>query len=155
MQNSSPISLITLKKEVELNLINLKKVTKDDQKLLALWAADCAEHVLHYFEKEFPKDKRPREAIKACRKWARTGIFKMAVIRKASLDAHAAARSAKEDSPARFSARSAGQAVAVAHVATHAPGAAMYALKAVGIAKHDRERKWQNKHLPKRLKKTK
>ena len=31
------------------------QVFKPDQKILALWAADCAEHVLPYFE-----DKRPR-----------------------------------------------------------------------------------------------
>ncbi|OGB63001.1 hypothetical protein A2X44_03250 [candidate division CPR3 bacterium GWF2_35_18] len=42
----------------------------------------------------------------------------MAVIRKASLDSHAAARDVGEDNPARSSARSAGQAVATAHVKT-------------------------------------
>ncbi len=36
----------------------MKKFTKEDQKLLAFWAADCAGHVLPYFEKEFPKDDR-------------------------------------------------------------------------------------------------
>ena len=35
----------------------MKKFSKEDQKLLALWAADCAEHVLPYFEKDFPKNK--------------------------------------------------------------------------------------------------
>ena len=55
----------------------------------------------------------------------------MAVIRKASLDSHAAARDVGEDSPARSAARAAGQAVATAHVRTHAPGAAIYALQAI------------------------
>src|SRR6266446_2146974 len=32
----------------------------DDHRLLAMWAADCAEHVLHYFEQARPKDDRPR-----------------------------------------------------------------------------------------------
>jgi len=41
-----------------------------------------------------------------------TGRFKMAIIRKASLGAHAAARKAGEYSSARFAARAAGQAVA-------------------------------------------
>ncbi len=31
----------------------------DDHRLLALWAADCAEHVLHYFEEARPNDDRP------------------------------------------------------------------------------------------------
>src|SRR5208337_530493 len=67
---------------------------KPDKKILALWAADCAEHVLPYFEEKCPVDDRPRKAIEACREWARTGVFHMAVIRGASLSAHAAARDA-------------------------------------------------------------
>ena len=34
-----------------------------DHHLLALWAADCAQHVLHYFEEIQPNDDRPRRAI--------------------------------------------------------------------------------------------
>lgn len=35
---------------------------KQDQRLLATWAADCAERVLPFFKKAYPKDDRPREA---------------------------------------------------------------------------------------------
>lgn len=140
----------------------MKKFSKEDQKLLALWAADCAEHVLSYFEKEFPKDDRPRKAIEACRMWARTGVFKMADIRGASLAAHAVARLAPEDSAARFAARVAGQAVATLHVPQHAFGAAYYALKAIvaadsanAEAKVDKEFSWlrrlADRRLPKNL----
>ncbi len=87
-----------------------------EHKLLAIWAAECAERVLPLFEKVQPKDDRPRKAIEKCRKWARSGIFKMADIRAASLGAHAAARGVKEFEAACFSARAAGQAVATAHV---------------------------------------
>ena len=38
-------------------------LTDADHHLLALWAADCAEHVLHYFERARPGDERPRRAI--------------------------------------------------------------------------------------------
>ena len=144
-------SLVSLKKEVEETLINIIKPNKQDQKLLALWAADCAEHVLPYFEREYPKDDRPRKAIEACRTWARTGVFKMADVRKVALAAHAAARTAKEDSTARFAARAAGQALATAHVAGHASGAAAYALKAAEAAGIAGEREWQFKRLPKSL----
>ena len=85
----------------------------------------------------------------------------MAVIRKASLDAHAAARKIKEkDNAASFAARAAGQAVATAHVPTHALGAAMYSIKAIAATKHTdaeatkakaKERKWQLSRLPKHL----
>ena len=116
-----------------------------------LWAALCAEHVLPYFEKECPKDGRPRKAIEEARRWVREGKpMKMAVIRKASLDAHAAAR-ATENPRARAAARAAGQAVATVHVVTHATGAAYYALKVVGEKGAVAERKWQQKQVPKHL----
>ncbi len=136
----------------------MKKYSKQDQRLLATWAADCAERVLPFFEKVYPKDDRPRKAIEACRTWVRTGVFKMADIREASLAAHAAAREAKENDVACFAARAAGQAVATAHVPQHAFGGAYYALKAVVAAdsanaevKIAKERNWQSRHLPKNL----
>jgi len=125
--------------------------TKDQQKALASWAADCAEHVLAYFEASRPDDPRPRAAIAACREWARTGVFAMAAIRGASLAAHAAARQAAANGPARFAARAAGQAVATAHVWSHAPGAAWYGVKAADAAGRVGEREWQYERLPAEL----
>jgi hypothetical protein len=55
----------------------------------------------------------------------------MAVIRKASLDTHAAAHKVGKDNAARSAAHAAGQAVSTAHVLTHSIGAAMYALQAI------------------------
>lgn len=134
----------------------MKKYDKQEQRLMAAWAADCAERVLPFFEKAYRKDERPREAIEECRNWVRTGVFKMTVIRGASLAAHAAAREAKENSAACFAAHAAGQAVATAHVPQHAFGAAYYALRAVGAADPDNadvniatERNWQSRRLPK------
>ncbi len=134
----------------------MKKFTKQDQKLLALWAADCAERVLPYFENAYPDDDRPRKAIEKCRTWVSNGVFKMSEIREASLAAHAAAREAKENNLACFAARAAGQAVATAHVPQHAFGPAYYSLKIaansanakVEIAK---EHKWLLRNLPKKL----
>lgn len=124
------------------------QVFKPDQKVLALWAAECAEHVLPCFEEKHPGDDRPRNAIEACRKWVADGVFKMADIRKASLDAHAAAREAGEED-ARAAAHAAGQAVATAHVPTHALGSALYGIRAAAARSGDvdeeliRERDWQ------------
>src|SRR6266550_3576823 len=109
----------------------LELMRKADHKTLAVWAMDCAVRVLPYFAQKSPRDDRPRNAIETLQAWIRTGEFKMAVIRQASLAAHAAAREVGEDSPARSAARSAGQAVATAHVATHSMGAASYALQAI------------------------
>src|SRR6266498_1693271 len=126
-----------------------------DHKILAVWAIDCAERVLPYFEENYPEDHRPRQAIEAVQAWLHTGVFKMAVIRKASLDSHAAAREVGEDNAARSAARAAGQAVATAHVPTHSIGAANYALQAIHRATNSsdadaavaKERDWQYQHL--------
>ena len=123
-----------------------------DQTTLARWAIDCAERVMPYFEDARPQDRRPQQAIDALQNWIDTGEFRMAAIRKASLDAHAAARDVGEDSPARAAARAAGQAVATAHVPRHAYGSAVYAQQAVfratgSIDAAARERDWQYQHL--------
>jgi hypothetical protein len=133
----------------------LELVGKTDHKTLAVWAIDCVERVLPYFEEKYPEDNRPRKAIEALRKWIRTGIFNMADIRKAARDAHAAAREAGDDNAARSAARAAGQAVATAHVPTHSLGAANYALQAIYRATNSsdagaaisEERDWQYQHL--------
>ena len=128
-------------------------VRKTDQKTLAIWAIDCTERVLPYFEEAYPEDHRPRNAIVALQTWIDTGVFKMDVIRKASLDAHAAAREVGEDNAARSAARAAGQAAATAHVPTHSIGAAIYALQAIHRATDSsdaavaKEREWQCHHL--------
>ncbi|PKL56849.1 MAG: hypothetical protein CVV35_02960 [Methanomicrobiales archaeon HGW-Methanomicrobiales-6] len=133
----------------------MKKYSRQDQTTMAAWAADCAGRVLPLFEKAYPEDDRPRRAIETARTWVRTGIFRMAEIRGASLAAHAAARDAKENDTACFAARAAGQAVATAHVPQHAYGGAYYALKAVAAADPanavvnvTRERAWQAERLP-------
>ncbi len=134
-----------------------KKYSKEDQRALATWAADCAERVLPLFENANPGDDRPRKAIEICREWVRTGVFSMAVIRHASLSAHAAAREAPDESP-RYAARAAGQAVATAHVPQHAFGGAYYALKAVAAsdpanaeANVAREWEWEVGRAPENL----
>ena len=136
----------------------MKKYSKEDQKLMGTWAADCAERVLPFFEEAYPEDDRPRNALETCRTWVRTGVFRMAEIRGASLSSHAAARAVKGNGPTLFAARAAGQAVATAHVAQHAYGGALYALKAIAATDPanaeknvTKERDWQSRHLPKHL----
>lgn len=121
--------------------------------LLALWAADCAEHVLHFFEDAQPDDDRPRQAIEQVRAWTR-GEITMMESRTAGGHAMGAARALIGS--ARFAAYSAGQAGVVAHVAAHELGAAAYAIKAVwaSVPKDQREEagrlecQWQREQLP-------
>jgi Imm-5 like putative immunity protein len=125
---------------------------KTDQRTLAIWACDCAERVLPYFQRKYPEDKRPRQAIEAGREWARTGVFRMADVGKASLGAHAAARKVEGDDADRSAARAAAHAMATAHVPTHSIGAAIYAASAVRDSAEaawvvSQERDWLYRHL--------
>jgi hypothetical protein len=128
-------------------------LTNADHRLLALWAALCAEHVLDLFESVNPSDLRPRHAIAQSRAWAR-GQITMSQSRTAAGHANAAARDLT--GAARHAAYAAGQAAAVAHVAAHELGAAAYAIKAVCAAapEGDGERagrnecRWQRDQLP-------
>jgi thymidine phosphorylase len=124
-----------------------------DHHLLALWAAACAEHVLHLFESAHPEDPRPRQAIEHARAWAR-GEVTMMESRAAGGHAMGAARDKR--GAARHAAYAAGQAGVVAHVAAHELGAAAYAIKAARAAAPDGgaeaagrlECRWQHDQLP-------
>jgi hypothetical protein len=128
-------------------------LTDADHRLLALWAAACAEHVLPYIESARPSDPRPRLAIAQARAWTR-GEVKMSQSRAAAGHANAAARDLT--GAARHAAFAAGQAAAVAHVAAHELGAAAYAIKAARAAAPGgegeragrRECRWQRERLP-------
>ncbi|MFB8118126.1 putative immunity protein [Streptomyces sp. NPDC056465] len=128
-------------------------LTDADHHLLALWAADCAEHVLGLFESARPEDQRPRQAIRHARAWAR-GEVRMMEARAAGGHAMGAARDLR--GAARHAAYAAGQAGVVAHVAAHELGAAAYAIKAVRAAAPPSESeasgrlecRWQRDQLP-------
>lgn len=126
-----------------------KELSRKDCEALSLWAADCAGHVLPYFEKVRPRDHRPRKALKALRAWVR-GAMKVGEVRRYALAAHAAAR-AVDDAAARAAARAAGQAAATAHVVTHAGAVPFYAMKAAAAVGAANEREWECARLPKRL----
>lgn len=158
MKNIKPVeSLYDLRKSVSKILHKPfseridHQIFQPDKQILAIWAAECAERVLPYFEERYPDDNRPRMAIKVIREWVCTGVFKMSVIRGASLSAHAAARG-KAEPEARFAAHAAGQAVGTAHVSTHALGAAIYGIRAVAVHSGNvddglKERDWQLRRL--------
>lgn len=131
-------------------------LTDNDHHLLALWAAECAEQVLHLFESVCPNDDRPRNAIKATRAWV-NGEISMTMSKSVAGASQDAAREVKEISEAaRMAALSAGQAAATAHVAAHELGASAYAIRAVmeAASKDKREESrykeciWQQERLP-------
>ena len=131
--------------------VDAKRLDEQDHRSLVLWATDCAEHVLAYFEERHPNDNRPRKAIEAGRAWVR-GEIAVSEARAAAFAAHAAARDA-DDAAARAAARAAGHAAATAHVAGHARHAATYAVTAATAASAvtATERDWQYRRLPEHL----
>ena len=145
-----------LSKDRDPRLITIRRggtLTDSDHRLLALWAAACAEHVLHLFESVQSSDPRPRLAIEQTRSWVR-GEIKMSQSRDSAGHAQAAAR--ELGGAARHAAFAAGQAAAVAHVAAHELGAAAYAIKAAraaapayeGESAGRLECRWQREQLP-------
>jgi hypothetical protein len=122
-----------------------------DRRVVAAWAADCAERVLELFEAEAPKDDRPRDAIARTRAFARGELNVADEIRRRFMGS-GAARNVR--SPAAVAAaRAAGQAAAIPHMGAHALGAAAYAAKAAGLASADQldavrvEIGWQLGHM--------
>jgi Imm-5 like putative immunity protein len=122
-------------------------LSEADRRIVATWAAECAERVLGLFEAEAPGDIRPRDAIARTRAFACGELDVAGEIRRRFV-AGGAARGVTGPAPVA-AARAAGQAAAVAHMGAHALGAAAYADKAAGLAAPDRpeavseEIRWQ------------
>ena len=107
----------------------LDRVEGWNAKNLRLFAADCAENVLHIFEAKFPDDDRPRTVIQAARAFARGEI---------------GLREMQRAADAAYAATYAADAAAYATDATHA---AAHAADAAYAATHAAERKWQTERL--------
>ena len=122
-------------------------LSEADRRIVAAWAADCAERVLGVFEAEAPGDSRPRDAIERTRAFARREVGVAEQIRRRFI---AVGASSRVRCPAAVAAaRAAGQAAAIPHMGAHALGAAAYAAKAAGLAAPERpgavqeEIRWQ------------
>lgn len=126
-------------------------LSEDDRRIVALWAADCADRVVTMFEAEAPTDGRPADGIARTRAFGRGELDTAGQIRDrfvAGRAAHAVAGPA-----AIAAARSAAQASGVCHMGAHALGAAAYAARAAGLAATDpddamdAEVRWQLEHM--------
>ena len=128
-----------------------QSLSESNRRLVAAWAADCAERVLELFEAEAPDDDRPRALIARTRAFARGELNTGEEIHRRF--AGGVAVGEVKAPAAAAAARAAGQAVAVCHMGAHALGAAAYAVKAVGLAHPDRpqaveaELRWQLDHM--------
>jgi hypothetical protein len=111
-------------------------LSEPDRRLLALWAADCAERVLPVFIAEAPDEGGPADAIARARAFGRGELDAAGEIRRRFVAGRAA--HAVQGPAAIAAARSAAQASGVAHMGAHALGAAAYAVRAAELADPDR-----------------
>ena len=126
-------------------------LSEAERRIVAAWAADCAERVLDLFEAQAPGDDRPRAAIARARAFARGELNTAEGIRR-RFEGGVPPDELKTPAAAA-AARAAGQAMAVCHMGAHALGAAAYAVKAASLAAPDRtqvvadEIRWQLDHM--------
>jgi hypothetical protein len=134
-------------------MVSPQSLSDSDRRVVAAWAADCAERVLALFEAEAPTDDRPRDAIERARAFARGELDAAGEIRRRFVANRAA--QVVNSPAAKAAAWSAGQASGVAHMGAHALGAAAYAAKAAALAASEdggqagypAELAWQLEHM--------
>ena len=130
---------------------SVQTLSESERRLVAEWAASCAERFLWLFEAEKRGDDRPRAAIARARGFSRGELDTASEIRQ-RFGGGSAARETKSPAAAA-AARADGQASAVCHMGAHALGAAAYAVKAASLATPDRpkaaenEIRWQLAHM--------
>jgi hypothetical protein len=115
--------------------ISAQTLSESNRRLVAEWAAACAERVLYLFETERPDNDRPRNAIARTRAFSRGELSTASEIR-GRFGNGSAGRDVKSPAAAA-AARAAGQASAICHMGAHALGAAAYAVKAASLAAPD------------------
>ena len=113
-------------------MASIQTLSDTDRRLLAVWAAACAERVLPLFKSDREAMADVEHALARTRAYGAGGSSAADEISK-RLVAVKAARSATTPAGAA-AARAVGQASAVAHMGAHALGAAGYTVKAIALA---------------------
>jgi hypothetical protein len=116
------------------------ELSAQDLRVVARYAAGCAQEVLSIFDESHPGDRRPRVAIEAAWTFAE-GAERTKLQRTSALAAHKAAQEATSEA-AREAARAAGHAAAAAYLhplakatqVKHILGAAAHAARAAELA---------------------
>lgn len=111
---------------------SIQTLSVEDRRVVATWAADCADMARAIYDAVVPNDSRVRDAIAQTRAFASGELTTDEAIRRRGGDAGAAAREAPTPA-AKAAAYAAQQAASVAHMGAHALGAAGYAAKAAAL----------------------
>lgn len=109
----------------------MKLIETQSKSTLAHWAVDYAEQsILPLWNKHYPEDQRPHNALHAAREWL-SGSIKLPQAKTSILECHAAAREADTNPVAQAAARAIGQCASTIHSARHCIGLALYGALAV------------------------
>jgi len=109
----------------------MKLIETQSKSTLAHWAVDYAEQsILPLWNKHYPEDQRPQNALHAAREWL-SGSIKLPQAKTSILECHAAAREADTNPVAQAAARAIGQCASTIHSARHCIGLALYGALAV------------------------
>jgi len=110
---------------------------------LAHWPINYAERViLPIWNKYYPEDFRPQNALNATREWL-SGKIKLPQAKPAILACHAAAHEATENPDAQASARAIGQCASTIHSSRHCIGLALYGALAVAYDQLSTDAEWR------------
>lgn len=121
----------------------MKLIETQSKSTLAHWAVGYAERViLPLWNKHYPNDQHPQNALNASREWL-SGAIKLPQAKKAILDCHAAAREADGNSVAQAAARAIGQCASTIHSARHCIGLALYGAIAVAYDRLGTNAAWE------------
>ena len=121
----------------------MRLIETQSKTTLAHWGIDYArENLVPIYEKVFPGDKRPMNALDAANEWIE-GKVKLPYVKDIILnECHAAAREAEGNPAAQAAARTCGQAAAIIHTPTHSLGLALYGALAIAYDKLGDDADW-------------
>jgi hypothetical protein len=140
----------TLRTEIDELIDSLNQID------LAKWAIQCAKHILHYSDSEFPANETVINGLLTNELWQK-GDATVHEVRQAGFKVQAIARQCKTEL-AKTAIRTTGQAIGVGHMKEHAMVCSDYAIKTIQIAFPDNkdkiteERQWQLNELKSFLK---
>jgi len=121
----------------------MKLIETQSKTTLARWGIEYAsKHILPVYERAYPGDKRPENALSAAKDWLE-GKVKLPYVKNIILnECHAAAREAEGNPAAQAAARACGQAAATIHTPTHSLGLALYGALAIAYDRLGADADW-------------
>jgi len=125
----------------------MKLIETQSKATLANWAVNYSEQfMLPLWQKYYPDDMRPQNALNAARDWL-SGKVKLPQAKATILECHSAARDTKDNAIAQAAARAIGQCASTIHSARHSIGLAFYGALAIAYDRIGLDATWEQIEL--------